>query len=239
MGLTIHYHLRSTTRTAKQAREILDRLRSRALDLPFERVDEIVELHGVQCDYQQYTREYSHRWLLIQAGQYVDDPKRQGYSYTVIPTHVIAFSTVPGAGCEQANFGLCRYPEAIEVDDPLHRGRKRRIPTSLDAWRWGSFCKTQYASNAACGGVANFLRCHLAVNKMLDHAKELGILERVRDEGGFWENRNVKALAQEVGQWNAMIAELAGQLREWFGDDVVSPINASPGVEHSEAEGQV
>ncbi len=238
MGLTIHYNLRSTAQTPEQAQELVAQLRSRALDLPFEHVDEIVELRGPACDYQQCGRDHPHRWLLIQAGQYIDDPKRQGYSYGVPPTHLIAFSTLPGAGCEPANFGLCRYPEAIEVTDPVRRGRKRRIPTGLDAWRWGSFCKTQYASNTACGGVTNFLRCHLAVIKMLDHAQGLGILDRVSDEGGFWEKRNVRTLAQEVGQWNEMIAGLAGQLRDWFGDDVVSSITQFPDFEHLEAKGR-
>ena len=220
MGLTIHYNLRSASRWPQQAFDLVARLRSPALDLPFERVGDVVELQGAQCNYEQYDRDHPHRWLLIQAGQYLDDPKRQGYSYRVSPTHVIAFSTLPGPGCEEANFGLCRYPAAVEVEDPICRGRKRRVATGLGGWRWGSFCKTQYASAADCGGVANFLRCHLAVIKMLDHAQKLGILEHVSDEGGFWEKRDVKALAQEVGQWNEAIAGLAGQLRNWFGDDV-------------------
>ena len=41
----------------------------------------------------------------------------------------------------------------------------------------------QYASNPDCGGVENFLRCHLAVVKLLDHAATLGILKEVSDEG--------------------------------------------------------
>ena len=43
----------------------------------------------------------------IQAGQYVE---REGIHYRVKPKHVIAFTTDPGEGCEQANFGLCLYP---------------------------------------------------------------------------------------------------------------------------------
>ena len=238
MGLTIHYNLRSAARWPQQAWDMVARLRGPALDLPFERVDDIVELQGSQCDYEECDRDHPHRWLLIQAGQYLDDPKREGYSYRVSPTHVIAFSTLPGPGCEEANFGLCRYPAAIEVDDLACRSRKRRIATGLRAWSWGSFCKTQYASDTKCGGVANFLRCHLAVIKMLDHARKLGILERVSDEGGFWERRDVKALAQEVGQWNETIAALAGQLRDWFGDEVVAQITRYPDFEHLEAKGR-
>ena len=184
MGLTIHYNLRSAARWPQQAWDMVARLRGPALDLPFERVGDTVELQGAQCNHEQYDRDHPHRWLLIQAGQYVDDPQNAGYSYGVTPQHVIAFSTWPGAGCEEANFGLCRYPSAIEVDNPVRRGNKRRIATRLAGWRWASFCKTQYASNPQHGGVANFLRCHLAVITMLDHARSLGILSQVNDEGG-------------------------------------------------------
>jgi hypothetical protein len=61
MGLTIHYNLRSSTRSRKKARELLARLRGRALDLPFERVDEIIELSGEACDYQRYDRDQPNR----------------------------------------------------------------------------------------------------------------------------------------------------------------------------------
>jgi len=224
MGLTIHYSLKSGMRSPKKARELVARLRGRALDLPFERVDDIIELSGPACDYQQYDQDHPNRWLLIQAGQFVDDPRHKEYSYTVTPNHVIAFSTWPGRGCEEANFGLCRYPAMIQVDDPICTWQRRTIRTKLTGWSWGSFCKTQYASEPECGGVPHFLRCHLAVVKMLDHAKTIGILEGVSDEGGFWERRDVKALARNVGEWNAMLDALTGQLRQWFGQDVIAQL---------------
>ena len=237
MGLTIHYNLCSGVRNPQQAHDLVARLRSRALDLPMERVDDILELSGAACEYQRYDREHPNRWLLIQAGKHVDDPHRQGYSYSVSPSHLIAFSTWPGQGCEEANFGLCRYPAVIEVVDPLHRGQRRTIRTRLGGWRWSSFCKTQYASNPDCGGVANFLRCHLSVIRMLDHAKQLGILQGVSDEGEFWEKRNVESLAREVGQWNGMIASLAGQLKDLLGPNLAAPITEYPDFEHLEAKG--
>ena len=52
MGLTIHYGLRSTTRSPKQARELVAHLRGRALDLPFEQVQDIVEFSGSECDFE-------------------------------------------------------------------------------------------------------------------------------------------------------------------------------------------
>ncbi len=240
MGLTIHYSLKSNTRSPKKARELVAHLRGRALDLPFAQVEDIVELTGGACDFDQCGRDDPHRWLLIQAGQYVDRPAPGGgtYSYNVAPTHMIAFETFPGDGCEPANFGLCRYPPHIEVTDSDWPHRKRKLRTRLSGWRWGSFCKTQYASNRDCGGVENFLRCHLAVVRMLDHAKSLGILEDVSDEGDFWENRDVRALARQVGHWNEMIASLAGELKDLLGDQVDSEITKFPDFEHLEAAGR-
>ena len=107
--------------------------------------------------------------------------------------------------------------------------------TGLGDWSWGSFCKTQYASNPAYGGVENFLRCHLAVVKLLDHAAHLGILKEVKDEGDFWQKRDIMALAQEVGEWNTMIAGWAGRLKDAFGEAVESEIAKFPNFEHLEA----
>ena len=105
MGLTIHYSLRSTRRSPTKVRDLIRRLRSRALDLPFERVDEIVEFKGTECDFQARDQDDQHRWLLIQSRQLVPDPREDDRRYAVNPQHVIAFSTWPGHGCEEANFG--------------------------------------------------------------------------------------------------------------------------------------
>jgi len=240
MGLTLHYSLKSNTRSPKKARELVAYLRGRALDLPFEQVEDIVELTGEDCDLDRRGRDDPHCWLLIQAGQYVDRPAPGGgtNSYRVVPKHLIAFETFPGDGCEPANFGLCRYPAQIEAPDPYRRDRRKNHRTGLTGWRWSSFCKTQYASNRECGGVPHFLRCHLAVVKLLDHAKSLCILEDVSDEGDFWENRDVRALARQVGQWNEMLAAFAGELKDFLGDQVDSEITKFPDFEHLEAAGR-
>jgi hypothetical protein len=220
MGLTIHYRLRSTTRSPTRARELVRRLRSRALDLPFERVDDIIELQDTECDFQEHDDKYPYRWLLIQTRQLVPDPRDEGCRHSVNPLHVVAFSTWPGNGCEEANFGLCRYPATIEVG----RWARRTIRTNLGPWCWGSFCKTQYASNPDCGGVPNFFRCHLSVVAMLDHAQSLGILDEAYDEGDYWQKRDVPALAREVGEWNDCIAQQVAELRSVFGSLVQSPV---------------
>ncbi len=237
MGLTIHWNLQADVRTEPEARALVERLRQRALDLPLASVGEIMDLSGRDADYKVQPAESSARWLLIQAGQYIESGDCH---YAVAPQHVIAFETRPGEGCESANFGLCRYPAFIDVDDQRvgFLPRKRRVRTSLSGWCWSSFCKTQYASNPECGGVQNFLRCHLSVIALLDFAKSLGMVEHVSDEANYWETRDVEALAKEVGSWNEMIAAFAGQFKDALGAGVVSEIANFPNFEHLEARGR-
>ena len=59
--------------------------------------------------------------------------------------------------------------------------QKRKIKTGLSTgWHYSTFCKTQYASNPDCGGIPNFIRCHLSVIHLLDriairwHSRERG-----------------------------------------------------------------
>ena len=234
MGLTLHYGLKSAARTPSDARALVARLRSRALDLPFADVGELAELTSAS-EMHDLDRENPLRWLVCQAAHYVE---HGGYHFDITPSHLIAFVTMPGDGSEPANFGLCRYPTTTVVE--LEKGQRRRIKTGVkaDEWTWSSFCKTQYASDPKCGGVQNFLKCHLLVTAILDRAKSLGILEEVSDEGGFWEHRDAEALAKEVGGWNAMIAGVAGQLKDLMGDQLVAPITQYPTFEHLEAEGR-
>ena len=76
---------------------------------------------------------------------------------------------------------------------------------------------------------------------MLDKAKELGCLAEVHDEGGFWEKRDLKALVQEIGSWNEMIAALGGRLKDLVGNGPLgleAPITEYQNFEQLEAAGQ-
>ena len=228
MGLTIHYQLQSASRSPRKARQLVEQLRQKALDLPFQSVGEIIEVNGDAADFDKLGRDDPNRWLLIQAGQYVECGDRH---HRLTPTQVVAFSTIPGDGSEQANFGLAVYPKTIDVEG-------RKVRTQLGNWCWSTFCKTQYASNPDCGGIENFLRCHLAIVKLLDHAAEIGLLKEVSDEGGYWQQRDINALAAEVGDWNTMIAGWAGRLKDAFGGGVESEIAKFPNFEHLEADAE-
>ena len=245
MSLTIHYELTTTTGDEAHARKLVQQLRQAALDLPFHHVGEIVELRGDQCDYKQRADNDPHRWLLIQARTDISlqvTPAEQSRgvrrNMDVLPLHVVAFETEPGNGCEPANFGLCQFPSHVSHPE------LGMVQTSLNGWSWHSFCKTHYASDPRCGGLPNFLRCHLGVVALLDEAQRLGILGEVSDEGDFWETRSLERLTKEIGEQRAMLAGLLGALKDAMGQapggagTLEAPIAAYPNFEHLEAEGQ-
>lgn len=234
MGLTIHYSLKAKGREA-QAMKLVAQLHQAAHDLPFKELGAIVDVAGDACDFNKREQQDPLRWSLVQASGSVrvKGTHGMGDSYvSVVPTRVISFNAWPGEGCEESNFGMCQYP--AEIFSP-HYGR---LKTRMSGWQWKSFCKTQYASNPDCGGAANFLRCHFTVIAMLDKAKELGCLEEVSDESGFWEQRDVPALVKEIGSWNQMIAAFGGKLKDVLGDGVESAISEYPNFEQLEAAGQ-
>jgi len=239
MGLTIHYKLK-TEGTDAAAKKLVESLQQAAHDLPFKEVGRLVELAEDECDYEKRAQDDPLRWLLIQCGGNLSlkhgrpikaDEKADSW-ISVPPQRIIAFTAWPGEGCEAANFGLCQYP--AEILSPSFGALK----TKLNGWRWSSFCKTQYASDPRCGGVPNFLRCHLSVIALLDRAKELGCLDNVSDEGEFWEQRNVEALVREIGSWNQLIAAFGGKLKDVLGDGVEMPIAEYPNFERLELAGQ-
>ena len=240
MGLTIHYSLSSRKRKEENIIAVLEKLRQRALDLPFEEVSELIILRGDKAKFSKVDKDDENGWMLCQAGQYVDvelptsPPKKA--SLRVEPDVVIAFTAWPGEDCESSNFGLCLYPKEVEYS---YYGQKMLVKTKLTGWKWRSFCKTQYANNH---GIDHFMRCHTSVVAMLDYAKELGILAEGYDEGGFYEDeqRDKGKLAKEIGEWDAFIAGMAGQLKDKVGEgmEVEAPICERPDFEYLEAKGQ-
>ena len=117
--------------------------------------------------------------------------------------------------------------------------------------------------NPAHGGVPNFVKCHLCVIHLLDRIAALPTVKvETNDEGKYgrsyytndpwaeervytWHDGlyDVKALVQEVGEWNEMIAGQFGALSDVLkasgsGMGVESPITDFPDFEHLEFKGQ-
>jgi hypothetical protein len=303
MGLTIHYQLRSTAKTAPRAADLVGRMRQLALDLPFESVSELVALRGRSCtgNVQEMDPAVAGARMLFTATQVVPLPwstkwiesggvrrvGQQAYA-EVPPLAVYAFEVCPGPGCETAELGLARYAREIKVKydphddarflderfnfrpekwrrslrsrglpertDPSKHVRRRTLRPRLGGWRWGSFCKTQYASNPRYGGLPNFLRCHVGMITLLERIAELPCLKvEINDEGRYGSSppgearlagagadsrHDLAALAREVGEWNSLIAAGAGALRDHLSGGLEAPILSFPDFEQLEFRGQ-
>jgi len=199
MGLTIHYLFKARGSDAR-ARRLINSLHQAAQDLPFKKLGEIVEWSHQESDSSQRVADAPLNWLIpglrkdveIISDRRVYGGKTHRAYVEVAPIRMIAFTAWPGPGCESTDFGLCQYPVMVERSGQMVR-------TRLSGWRWGAYCKTEYAGNPDCGGVHNFVQCHLTLIAMLDKAKELGCLEEVDDEGGFWEKRELQTLVAHIG----------------------------------------
>jgi hypothetical protein len=236
MGLTIHYRLRTTLTEPRDVRDVVVSLQQAAAGLSFQQVGPVKEFRDKEADYEQSGRDDEDRWLKIQAGRYLEVGDRH---YKVKPRHIIAFTVDPGLGCEPANFGFCQFPPHIDV--PAPGGCIRQVATHLDGWSWKSFCKTQYASDPRCGGIENFVRCHVGLVKLLDFASNSRLMTvEVHDESDYWELRDPKQLVNTVGDWNQFVAAFAGTIKdlaEREGTTVEAAIAGFPNFEHLEAKG--
>lgn len=223
MGLTISYEFELKSATVEQARSKIVTLLKLALKLPFATIDELVELEGQDCFFDEEDIYDQNIFLKLRAMKPVETEDEETFA-AVSSKYMIAFDTLPGEGAETAAFGLATHSEITEI-------------TQEKDWMWHGFCKTQYASNPEYGGINNFFKCHLMLVRMLDEAQKLGILYKVSDDSGYWEKRDVKDLVNMIHQNNIMMAALTGQLRDGLNAEVKAPIFEYPNFEYLEAEG--
>lgn len=227
MGLCIHWTVHAPeTASLENVTDLLRTWREACLDLPFDRVTEIVHFTEAEIGLRLKNRVDPFRWFLVQASAYVainrDTPDELWES--VNPMEVIGFTAYAGDQCEPMNCFLARYPEEALVDGHWAR-------PGIDGWRGSSFAKTQYASTVAA---QHFLKCHLTITAALDAAKAAGLLKSVLDEGDFWDDRDAEKLLRTVGRWNAMMAAFVGGLESAMGESLPAPIKQHPEFEKLE-----
>ncbi len=189
-------------------KELVTQLRHRALQLPVQEVGPLVEIR--RSDPQIFPHE-SEASFLARSRAYFDSGGQHHFAY---PTDVIAFVVYPGGGCETARFGLCRYPARIERE-VFSTNNKTSIRTGLTGWQLGTFCKTHFANGREHGGAKNFLRCHLSVVAILEHAHDLGLLSDICDETGFWDCRDLRLLAERVSDTELDCQDIAVQFQSF------------------------
>lgn len=183
-------------------------------------------------------------------------PAEVEWEYT--PEEDQRFQSAPKKGFGWHQFDYAKWRKHCQRhghrpwESPSKFTEVRKVQTNLSGWRWRSFCKTQYASDPQCGGVPNFLRCHISVVTLLDRMAKLpGLKVTMDDEGKYgpsvysddWKEAHASgrkptyrrhkgqyspaALAKEVGEWNTMVAGLTGALTDALagtGIDLEAPI---------------
>lgn len=215
MGLTIHYTLRLKAEvSAGVIHELVRRTADYARKIGCKEVDEPLRTTG-------------HDKTAPLFFDYGEHDAHGGPYGVVTPRRGWVVKVWPGAGCEDAELGLCQYPRRAR----LHGKYERTGFTG--GWLLQSFCKTQYAGEH---GWENFLNCHLRVISLLDFLRGLGVRVAVQDESGYWKHRSIEKLRAELVSYDRLIASVGG----WFKDSglpVESPIFSYKNFERLEHEG--
>lgn len=216
MGLTIHYTIEFSG-TRKELISKLDTIRNKCLDYPFAEVNDILSKKITkqhidifnwlqdQCYYPNNDfnnikmRDLilemigTNTWEMITLGETIFDEKDgKIVSMRTVkrPTTLVSMNIYPGKGCENCN---------VQFEK---RGKK---------WICEGFCKTQYAEN--------FVQSHLLVISLLDMFVENKFKVDVRDEGEYWETRDLKVLAENINDYTNLITGLGDMLINHFKND--------------------
>lgn len=153
-------------------------------------------------------------------------------------------------------------PILVPTHSALHE--MRSFSTGRTGWNWSSFCKTEYATDPQCGGIPNFLRCHIGLVTFIERVAEIpGLHVEYNDEGRYgeatysddWQEAaaagrkatyvwhpgqyNVKALVKHIEESNQRIAAFAGMLKDALGGEasVDAPITQFQNFEQLEFKG--
>lgn len=177
----------------------------------------------------------------IRSGRYMSHRRGYGPSYVELQLddyaqHEIRFRF--RGTIDEARVLFAGGQFRADLENIIH-GKEHVIPAVHGGW--SSFCKTQYANAPELGGWENFQRAHLSVLAVLEHMQQIGFTVHVSDESDFWTHRDLAALAKTIGQWDAMIAGVAGifkDVAETSGQGLAfdSPMLGRPDFEHLEAQ---
>jgi len=246
MGLTIHYRFAARGSKTDVARK-LEGLRRRFLDLPVASVKEVVEISRASLEpgYARYMDErFDQNALGFMMMLACSEPSAPERTLAKMVHRIGGTANVDSLSPRERR----RYDQLRRVAGDIGRRRTQKILRSGNGlslkvdvgegcerfavmlgrfgkgrlWRGARFTKTQYATR--------FVACHLTVIRMLDICDEAGILESVRDEGQFWETRDLEELARNINLSTDLIRAAAGAFRklmEGRGFEVDAPIEQS------------
>lgn len=100
-----------------------------------------------------------------------------------------------GEGCEVTNISFARCGPQVSV------------------WKARAFTKTHYAKD--------FVTAHMSICAIFDFLKKCEKLTvEIKDEGGYWEKRDPRALVKELEEWNEGMIKMATSFKKVLGEKV-------------------
>jgi len=196
MGLTINYDI-TFSGNRKDLQQKLEKIRQKCLDLPFYEVGEV--------ETKKITQEAINVFHQLQAESFYpnnttenlkrrDDILRARFNLDVWdflavnnkPSIIVDLFLLAGTGCEGTSLIFVR------------RGNK---------YKCSGFTKTQYAEK--------FVGSHFLIIHLFDMIKEMEEFKvDVRDEGEYWETRDLRILAKNINDYTGMLKSISGVLKD-------------------------
>lgn len=175
MGLKIGYNF-TFKGTKKELLAKLEKLQEQFKDMPVEKVKKVLEIEKASFEQGSDFWEHMLGYMMLlnhykRPGLGNDRLWDQRRERILKLGNGLCFVVDVGPGCESFTVFLGR----------LGNGK---------VWRGMGCTKTQYAEY--------FVDAHTLVVRLLDICQEHGILERVNDDGGYWETRDLKVLAENI-----------------------------------------
>ena len=197
------------------------------------------QAHGRHCGHAEPLHLTHGGDVAIRSGRYLSHRRGYGPSYVELQIDDYAHREIRfrfRGTIEEARGLFTSHQFKADLENIIH-GKEHVIPATHGVW--SSFCKTQYANDPRVGGWTYFQRAHLSVLAILEHMQQIGFTVQVSDESDFWKDRDLAALAKTIGEWDAMIAGLAGVFKdvaEASGQGFDSPVLGRIDFEHLEMQ---
>ena len=129
MGLTIHWSFQGPQKKS-EAKAIIEKMRQRAMDLPFESVGDIVHFKGEQAQFDHDPPNGEYIWLKIQAAK-PSGAKMAGLAGTVLPkrSSVSRSTSLPAANGWKCSWRRTPRRSRLKTNGP--EGQNDFAPTLL------------------------------------------------------------------------------------------------------------
>ncbi len=206
MGLTIHWDWHGP-KSKDEAQTVIERMRQRALDLPFESVSDVVHFEGEDAGYDRDNQDDEFGWLKVQARHTIwNDDYSTGWACK--PQEIIGFEIAVAPGNEPMEIILATHPKTIQITDK-NTGRRSGFAQGNTTGRGGGFAKLNMpairsaaAFRIFCGRTSPSAGCWSMPRTLGSPSKFLMKANSLRSETfKRWSKRSVSGTSKSLHSW--------------------------------------